>query len=89
MVIEIIAASLTASPQAKLVVTVQTKNSEDKDGEAVDLSSFPDIIEASAIPMTQFQTEFKELYRYRFAFVQPGADDWVHYRLLSPSWVSN
>jgi len=87
MVLEVIAAALTGG--GSMSVTVQTKNSENDDSAPDSLGSFTSITASSATPFTFFAQGFKELYRLKVSFVSTGANDWVHFRDLDPSWLWN
>jgi len=91
-VADIIALNLTASGfTPKVVITVQTKNSEDVDSTTTsqDVGSFADITGSSPTPPTKYLSEFKELYRYKIVVKGDPGVDWVHMRMLTPSWLPN
>jgi hypothetical protein len=89
MVLDVIACSLTGGTGAQ--ISVQTKNSEDPDSSPTPdtLGSFANITSVPATPPTLYVSGFKELYRLKVTFVSTGADDWLHFRQLQPSWVTN
>lgn len=75
----------------KVKITVQTKNTEDADdsGTGQDLGSFDDITSLPASPRTKYLSGFKELVRYKIEVFGSPDDNWVHMRMLSPSWLWN
>lgn len=89
-VADIIALNLTSGDQ-KVVITVQTKNSEDPDATdaSQDLGSFANIVTAGDPPVTKYLAGLKELFRYKIRVFGSVSADWVHMRMLRPSWVSN
>jgi hypothetical protein len=90
-VADVIALNLTTSP-AKLVITIQSKNSEDPDaaGTAQDLGAFDDITPPiPSTPRTRYLSGLKELYRFKIEVYGNPSSDWVHMRMLRPSWLRN
>lgn len=80
-----------ATPPNKIVVTVQSKNTEDPDasGTSQDVGAFDDITAMPSSPRTKYLSGFKELYRYKIEVFGDPSDDWVRLRMLSPSWLPN
>ena len=91
-VADVIALNLTAGDQ-KVVITVQTKNSEDADDNSQpssqDLGSFENITSVPSTPPTKYLSGFKELYRYKIRVFGSVSSDWAHMRMLRPSWITN
>lgn len=91
-VADVIALHLTAMTSSyRVVITVQTKNSEDADasGSSQDVGVFDDIQTLPASPRTKYLSGFKELFRYKVEVYGDASDDWVHMRMLDPSWLRN
>jgi hypothetical protein len=73
-----------------VVITIQSKNSEDTDSvSGIDLGSFSAINTVPTSPATKYQAGLKELYRYKIEVAGDPADNWVHMRMLAPSWLRN
>lgn len=71
--------------------TVETKNVEEVDSSAVGataVSAFPASITSTGVTTAEYEA-FKELVRLKLE-VSGGNDyDWVHVRVLDPSWLTN
>jgi hypothetical protein len=89
-VVDVIALNLTAGG-AQVVITVQTKNSEDPDATdaSQDVGSFDAITTLPTTPLTKYLSGFEELVRYKITVKGSASDDWVHMRMLAPSWLRN
>jgi hypothetical protein len=88
-VADVIALNLSSSGAGyKILITVQTKNSEDVDP-GTDLGTFAEISTVPSSPPTKYLTGLKELFRYKIEVFGSAASDWVHMRMLGPSWLSN
>lgn len=79
------------SANAKLVIKIETKNSEQSDSEATTLATFSDITGSSppSTPPTKHAEGFLELFRARFQVYGDVDKEWVNVRMLGPSWQSN
>ena len=75
----------------KVKITIQTKNSGQADASATDLASFSDIntIPIPATPPTKYASSMLELVRFKIEVFGDPSDNWVHMRMLAPSWVTN
>lgn len=84
-------ADVIAMNTAKVKIAVQTKNSEDADasGTSQDLGYFDDITSLPSTPRTKYLAGFKELVRYKIEVFGSPDDNWVHMRMLAPSWLAN
>jgi hypothetical protein len=83
--------ALNLSGGGKVKITIQTKNSEDPDatGSSQDLGAFDDITALPGAPRTRYLSGLKELYRFKITVDGSASADWVHMRMLAPSWLPN
>jgi len=71
-----------------LTWTFWTKNAEDTDASATQVGS-AETITAAGLKETSLLSGFKELVRYKFSTGATPSMDWVHFRVLNPSWQYN
>ena len=73
----------------EVLITIETKNSDDPDSGASALDSFAVINTPPSNPPTKYVDGFLEMFRYRIEVKGDPADNWVRLRFLSPSWLPN
>ena len=90
---------IVAYNMSSVTVDIETKNTEDDDKDASSLKtetiSSPSSgtrtrIEAGANLGASATAGFKELVRYKYALAATsGRGGFIHYRMLTPAWLSN
>lgn len=67
-------------------ITVQTKNMDEADSAATGSST---IALSSAGTSTVRVASLKELVRFKYVVTGTNSYDWIHFRVLAPSWETN